>query len=287
MKKLDNLSFLIVAILLIVNVLVWTQIIFRGGGGESQFSFLDVGQGDGTLGVFEGGVKFLVDAGPSAKIVSALEEVLGSSDKYIDLAMITHPQLDHFGGFNFILEKYNIGAFVINGREADLPEWRELLDEIRRKKIPLLTLGARDRIIYQDNSIDFLSPDGLQLQSAEPNDSSLVGLVRTPKARVFLAGDISANVEKYLTGKFDAENFRADILKIPHHGSKYSSSQSFLEIISPKIAVIEVGKNNYGHPAPEVLDRLERNSTPVFRTDISGTLNFRFSDRKISVFGSR
>lgn len=284
MRKLDNFSFLIVLSLAALNALVWFQIVFRGGRGETQFSFLDVGQGDGILGIFEGGAKFLVDAGPGAKTVSSLQEVLNSGDKYIDLALITHPQLDHFGGFNFILEKYNIGAFIINGREVELPEWKELMDKVKKRKIPLVTLGANDKIIYRENTIDFLSPDNRQIQSAELNDSSLVNLVRTPEARVLLTGDISESIEKYLIEKLGKESFAADILKIPHHGSKYSTSDNLLESVKPKVAVIEVGKNNYGHPTQEVLDRLEKSSIQTFRTDTLNTLNFRFAEGKVLVF---
>ena len=284
MRKLDNFSFLIVLSLAALNALVWFRITFYDKGGETQFFFLDVGQGDGMLGIFEGGAKFLVDAGPGAKTVSSLQEVLDSGDKYIDFALITHPQLDHFGGFNSILEKYNVGAFIINGREVKLPEWAELMDKIKKRKIPLVTLGVNDKIIYRENTIDFLSPDNRQIQSAELNDSSLVNLVRTPDVKVLLTGDIGENIEKYLMEKFKAENLQADILKVPHHGSKYSSSEDFLEIVKPKIAVIEVGKNNYGHPTQEVLDRLEKSSIQTFRTDILNTLSFRFARGKVLVF---
>jgi len=284
MKRLDSLSFLIVVFLLVINGLVWFQIVFNDSVTRTSFYFLDVGQGDGTLGVFEGGAKFLVDAGPGAKTVSALQEVLGTNDKYIDLVFITHPQLDHFGGLNFVLDRYELGAVVINGREVDLPEWTELLEELEGREIPILTLGAEDRISYRDHLVDFLSPDGAQIQSAELNDGSLVSLITTPEAKVLLTGDISANIEKYLLEKFEGGELAADILKVPHHGSKYSSSEDFIRAVRPKIAIIEVGKNNYGHPTEEVLRRLQANNVKVFRTDVLGNIKTEFSLDRISVF---
>ncbi|MEK7138228.1 MAG: MBL fold metallo-hydrolase [Patescibacteria group bacterium] len=284
MKKLDNLSFLIVFGLVVLNLFVWFQIIFRAESKGTEFYFLDVGQGDGTLGVFQNGVKFLMDAGPGAQTVASLEKVLGRNQKYIDLAMITHPQLDHFGGFNYILEKYNVGAFVVNGREVVLPEWRELMEKIKEKEIPLMVLGVNDKIIFQNNSIDFLSPDNRQLQSAELNDGSLVGLVKTPEAKMLLTGDISFSIENYLIEKFGVEGLDADILKVPHHGSKYSSGEKFLDAVTPAVAVIEVGKNNYGHPTKEVLGRLESKEIKTFRTDTMGTLKIEFEGDKLQVF---
>lgn len=284
MKKFDNLSFLIVLCLVILNGFVWFQIIFSDHEHRTEFSFLDVGQGDGTLGVLNGGVKFLVDAGPGAKVISALENVLGRTNKYIDLALITHPQLDHFGGFNFILDKYDVGAFVINGREVDLPEWKELMTKIKEKGIPILVLGANDKIVFLDNSITFLSPDNRQLQSAELNDSSLVNFIKTPDGSVLLTGDISQNIEKYLLEKLGMENLTTDILKVAHHGSKYSTSDLFLDAVKPKIGVIEVGRNSYGHPTPEILDRLEKNQIETFRTDLLGTIQVKFDQNKMQVF---
>lgn len=285
MKKLDNLSFLIVTCLIVLNLFVWFRIVFGDDSVETQFSFLDVGQGDGTLGIFGGGVKFLVDAGPGPKTMTSLQEVLNNESNYIDLAFITHPQLDHFGGFNFILDRFEVGAFVLNGRMVDLAEWQELMEKIKTREIPVIVLGAGDEIKYRDNRIHFLSPDNRQLQSGELNDSSLVNLIETPEGRVLLTGDISMAIEKYLLDKYGAEIFDADILKVPHHGSKYSLGSEFLESVSPFMAFIEVGKNNYGHPTPEILERLKDLGTPVFRTDLMGSMSVVFKDGQAKVFG--
>lgn len=300
MKKLDNLSLLIFFSLIILNLLVWFEIVFAGPATEPEVYFLDVGQGDSALIIFPGGVKMLTDAGYGSKIIRSLANI--KTSKYIDIAIISHPQTDHFSGFNYILDRYQIGAFIINGRKSETPEWQELMEKIKDKEIPLITLAAGDKIKYQQNLIDFLSPAPIILQSAELNDTSFVNLIQINKIsekssgtisrdreissrasfklKILLTGDIGFNVEKFLTENY--ESIKADVLKVGHHGSKYSTSKEFLEAVDPLVAVIEVGENRYGHPTEEVLARLKRVRT--FRTDEDGTVKITASRSKLQVF---
>ena len=106
--------------------------------------------------------------------------------------------------------------------------------------------------------------------------------VKTGSARAIFTADIGANIEEYILKKFD---IGADILKVPHHGSKYSSSEAFLKAINPKIAIIEVGKNNaYHHPTEEAFDRLVNAAKNVFRTDQNGTVKIVVQEEKLLVF---
>ncbi|MEK7077214.1 MAG: MBL fold metallo-hydrolase, partial [Patescibacteria group bacterium] len=271
MKKLDNLSLVIVIVIVIFDLLVWGQIVFAKPAGNPALYFLDVGQGDGTLLSLPGDIQILTDAGPNQSAVREVEQALGSSDRYIDLAIITHPQLDHFNGFYYLLDRYEFGAFIINGRTdaAAKKELEALIGKIETKKIPIITLAAGDRIRSGDNTLDFLSPDASWIQSGELNDTSFVAMVRTTDWSALLTGDIGANVEGDLTEKYD---LKADILKVPHHGSKYSSSEQFLREVEPKLAVIEVGENRYGHPTREVLSRFDAVGVKTFRTDRDGTV---------------
>lgn len=283
MKRLNNLSILIVGSLVILDLVVWQRILFFDQKSD-ELVFLDVGQGDATLGYFRGQVKFLIDAGPDSKIIYSLQKFLPPGDRYIDLAVITHPQLDHFGGFNFLLDRYDIGAFIMNGKNSDLPEWQELLEKIADKEIPILALGSGDEVRYAGTQFVLVSPDTLQHQSAEVNDGSIVAKLSTEDFSALLTGDISQSIENYLIEKYGKDFFKADVLKVPHHGSKYSSSHDFLAAVNTKVALIGVGKNSYGHPTNETLMRLKESGAEVMRTDIFGSLRLIFSQGKLKIF---
>lgn len=285
MEKSNNLSIIILLSLVALAGFVWYEIFAGKPSGQPRIYFLDIGQGDAEILVLPGNVKILTDSGPDKKILSSLGNVLTTGDRYIDLAIISHPQLDHFNGFNFVLSQYRVGAFIFNGR-SDTPgigEWPALLDKIRAQKIPLITLAQGDRINYADDEIDFLSPNQDFIQSAELNDAGFVELIKTPQFKTLLTADIGFNIEDYLI----ANNYpiTADVLKVPHHGSKYSSGIKFLKTVNPKVAVIEVGaRNKYGHPAKEALERLASSTTEIFRTDQNGTVEVIADGQKLKVF---
>lgn len=283
MTKNNNSGTLVIVLLFGLFALVWGNILFAKTDSHPAFYFLDVGQGDSELVVFPGNVKIMTDAGPDQKVIKSLERAIGN-DAYIDIGIISHPQLDHFNGFNYLLDKYTFGAFIINGRDDAkiAQEWPALLKKIKERNIPLITLGEGDKILYQSSSISIFFPSASYIQSGELNDTGLVEFVKTGSARAIFTADIGANIEEYILKKFD---IGADILKVPHHGSKYSSSEAFLKAINPKIAIIEVGKNNvYHHPTEEALERLGNATKNIFRTDQSGTIKVIVREKKLLVF---
>ena len=286
-SKNPKLIAIIIAFAIILgDVLVWQQIFASSGAGVTHDYFLDVGQGDSELIVFPGNIKVMTDAGPTDEVVGDLEKVLPSGDDYIDVAIISHPQLDHFNGYNFILDHYKIGAFIYNGRDDDpsVKEWPELKAKIKALGIPLITLGMGDKIISGKNEIDMLSPNADFDESAELNDTGFVELIKTPEFTTMLTADIGFNVEDWLVANY--KNIHADVLKVPHHGSKYSSGDEFLKAVNPEVAVIEVGaKNVYGHPGSSTLARLASDTEAlVLRTDQNGTVEVYPEDGKLKVF---
>lgn len=288
-KQNNFISFIIPFFLLFLaaDIFIWGRVFFAKPANESRMYFLDVGQGDAELAVFPRNFKVLTDAGPDSKIVNELEKIPSIGDRYIDVAVISHPQLDHFNGFNYIIGRYRIGVFVYNGR-SDSPgveEWRSLINKIKEYDIPLVQLGAGDKITHLADKIDFLSPDADLLHSTDLNDTGLVELINSGGAKTLLTADISAETEKELAQKL---SLRADVLKIPHHGSKFSSSDIFLAAVRPKVAIIEVGsKNRYGHPTADVLRRLSNISATIFRTDKNGEINTSAVDEKLKIFAEK
>jgi competence protein ComEC len=300
LKKIDTASAIIVIALAALDLYFWHAIIFGGAGdiaGSGRDTadgapvtheyFLDVGQGDSELVVFPGNAKVMTDAGPTNKVLDSLEKVMPPGDRYIDIALISHPELDHFGGYQYILDRYDVGAFIYNGRSGTGGEWATLLEKIKDKHIPLITLGRGDKIRYGGNEIDLLTPDKEFVQGAELNDTAIVERIVTPELRTILTADAGFRVEDYLIKS--GTDLRADILKVGHHGSKYSSSDVFLRAVSPVVAVIEVGaKNTYGHPSKETLARIASSThAAVVRTDQSGTITIWAEEEKLKIMKER
>lgn len=272
-----------------LDAILWHALVTdRARPGETGIHFLDVGQGDATLIILPGGVKMLIDAGPGDSVIGELESVMPPKDRYIDIAMISHPQRDHFGGLQELLERYTVGIVLTNGRDADAGsegEWEELKRSIEEEGIPVVVLERGDVVRNGASSLSALWPEKKFLQSADLNDTAIVALLRTGELAALFTADIGADIEKILAEKDD---LRATILKVGHHGSKYSSSEEFLKEVSPGIAVIEVGENRYGHPSPEALARLARIApSGVFRTDKNGTVSAVTEGRTLKIFTER
>ncbi|MDO8585357.1 MAG: hypothetical protein Q7R85_04575 [bacterium] len=279
---------LVVALLLLAaaDASLWFFVI---AGNETiratQYYFLNVGQGDSELILFPrvggGTVKLLIDGGPDAKLSDELGKVLPANDRVIDLVLMTHPQLDHFGGFIDVLKNYRVGAFLGTGRVGTSGAYGELMRVIRDRNIPYVTLAKGSRIMYGDTVIDVLSPNKRNLISKELNDGCLVLRVESYGVRALLTCDAGEHIERELVASDDV---RADILKVGHHGSRFSSSANFLAAVNPKVAMIEVGKNSYGHPTPAALNRLANVGAQIFRTDKNGRVKIVSDGGMLRVF---
>ncbi|OGY62251.1 MAG: hypothetical protein A2745_01820 [Candidatus Harrisonbacteria bacterium RIFCSPHIGHO2_01_FULL_44_13] len=280
-KKFIYLVFLI---LLTADIFIWSAI-FSGAPAENpEFYFLDVGQGDSELVVLPGNVKLLIDGGPDSKVLSSLSDILSPADRHIDLVILTHPQLDHFGGLIDVVRNYQIGAFVSNGRKSPIGAYKDLRESLIKNNIPYVALSESDRIKYKDYVFEILSPSQSNLLSRELNDTALVMLLKSSNLTALYTGDAGFNIENELMKKYD---LNVDILKVGHHGSKYASSMEFLNKVSPKISAIGVGKNSYGHPTKETLSRLADIGSQIFRTDKDGTIKVAVESESIKVWNTR
>ena len=229
-----------ISLLVICNAIAWRQALVAAREAPPAFYFFDVGQGDSEL-IDLGPVEILIDGGPpNGRALKALERALGRDDRYIDLVLLTHAHLDHFGGLPEIMKRYNVGKFIANGTEGTAPAYESV-------KKPDLTLGEGDRITYGDYAITILSPNGSEREDPDPNKASLVMLLSGPGTSILYMGDAHAENEARLRKEY---RLKADVLKVGHHGSRFSSSPTLVNEAKPKIAIVEVGKNSYGHPAP-------------------------------------
>jgi beta-lactamase superfamily II metal-dependent hydrolase len=243
-----------------------------------------VGQGDSELVILPGDVKLLIDGGPPDSLVlKNLDKILSPRDRYIDLVISTHPQQDHFGGLIEVLKRYKVGAFIWNGEIGTNPAMKDLLEIIKENSIPLVMLSAGDRIIYDGSEANVLSP--ISGGKIDINEDALVLALLSEGMRTLFTSDVGEKTEKrIITDMADSVDKKIDILKVGHHGSRFSSSVRFLNALKPKVAVIEVGKNSYGHPTPEVLNRLADIGAQVFRTDQDGLIKFEPSGKMFKIF---
>jgi competence protein ComEC len=273
----------IALILGIASAAVWVTALSRDDAPLSV-TFLDVGQGDAALIEGPGGQRILVDGGPSAAAVrDALGRNLPFYDRRIDLVVLTHPQADHMAGLPAVLDRYDVGGVMTTrfANKTDLyHDWTAFLATSR---LPVVTAtrgqsidladGARLTVLNPTSSTRLTGPEEL-------NDTSIVLRLTMGKVSYLLTADISDATEAALISR--GTDLRSTVLKVPHHGSKTSTSPAFLRRVDPIIDVVSAGEDNpFGHPAPEVLSRLEGDA--VFRTDEDGDITVSTDGERVWV----
>ena len=248
-------------------------------------SFLDVGQGDASLVELGNDMQMLIDGGPpNGRLLAAIGKALSPYDRTIELVVLTHPELDHYGGLIELLRRYEVGAFIDAGVTKEVEAYGVLVKELTVRGVRRITLRAGDTIHYGTHTFTVLSPDDTLTYAKEKNDTSMVLAFESQGARFLFTGDIGAEVERAVVKAFDKP---FDVLKVPHHGSKFSSVAEFLSAVRPTLAAIGVGKNSYGHPTREALARLEAVGARVYRTDHSGTITVQVENGVLRTFVER
>jgi len=237
-------------------------------GPEWGFFFLPVGQGDSELIITKEGVKILIDGGPlNGNLVNLLDKILPPLDKYIDVVILTHPQLDHFGGFLKLLEHYRLGVFIESGFDNQTFSYQSFKKKIAKSNVVLITFQSGDFIQVGKNRINCIYPPA-QVNFKDLNDLALVFTTQLEGIKTLFTSDISSQVERKLVSSLTS----LDILKVAHHGSKNSFNEDFFKKISPLLSIIEVGENSYGHPSLKVIEFLKSINSTVLRTDQDGLL---------------
>lgn len=267
MKK----SVLILLILFFLNISVFPLVLFLSAPDHLQVSFFDVGQGDSIFIETPEKHQVLIDGGPGySKVLEGLSSAMPFWDKEIDLIILSHPETDHMTGLFSVLENYKIDNILWTGIEKEgekFETWKRMIND---EGANVYYANSGDAVVMNDVILEIISPKEL-LRGKEfddSNETSIVSKLSYLDSSFLFAGDISSKTEKLL---FDS-NIDSDVLKIPHHGSKYSTSEEFLSKISPLISVIQVGKNSYGHPTEEVLTRLDNSGIKILRNDTNGNI---------------
>lgn len=262
--------------------------VFQINDKRTKIVFCDVGQGDAAYIRIKNQIDVVIDAGPDRKILNCLGRYMPFWDRKIELAILSHPNRDHYAGFSYITDRYKLDNFMTVKAVTTSKTYKQLIDKIITKKIPLQYKNAGDVIEIKQDEFRFFWPP-VDFKSYEDNDYSLIFLFQEGGFRALFTGDASPKVLNEIASSSTSSPPRndishIDILKIPHHGSKNGLTKNFLELADPKVAVISVGKNNpYGHPVKAVLDMLKAKNISIKRTDVDGNIVFKVRSQNSKV----
>ena len=247
-----------------------------------EIHFLDVGQGDSCFIVTPHNKTILVDGGGSTSSSfdvgkdTLIPYILDRGYTKIDYIFISHFDQDHVGGILTVLQELRVGKIYINKQGENSQNYEKFLEIVSEKKLDVQVVKAGDKILIDNLSFNILWPTEKQISENILNNNAIVMKLHYRNFSMLFTGDIEEPAEKAIlnTYKNKLEIFQSTILKVAHHGSKSSSTQEFLDVVKPKIALIGVGENNlFGHPNAHVIERLEECGIKVFRTDESGEIN--------------
>ena len=255
----------------IAAAILWARVA-GGPDGYLHVHFLDIGQGDSILVVTPSGRQALIDGGPDGDAVSqALAEALPGGDRSLDLVVMTHLDSDHSGGLLEVLDRFAVGAVLTGPSPAGgamQAQWEERLKGYGKDTVEVYAGYAIE--LDEDIRVEVLNPSRDRSLGNSNNDSVVLRL-SYGDVSVLLTADIESEAEARLVAR--GAELESTVLKVGHHGSATSTSQVFLGAVSPSIAVVSAGMDNpYGHPASEVIKRLEDEvgAGNVYRTDLQG-----------------
>ncbi len=292
-KKVNKLFNIIIFILVVcISLIYGKQEIFKDSysykddnkssisnniNNNLEIYFFDVGQADSVL-IKSNDDTVLIDAGnrnDGENLVNYIKNDLKIND--IDIVIGTHPHEDHIGGMNYIIDSFDIGKIYLPDVTSNAKFFEKLLDSIDSKDYKISIPKIDEEIKLNNLVFNVLSVDD---NDKNINDCSIVLKLNYLDTKYLFMGDASKSVEKKLLDK----DIKADVIKIGHHGSSYSSSNKFLESVEANIAIISVGKDNkYKHPTKSVLNTLNNLNIKYYRTDIDGTIKLVSDGKNIEI----
>ena len=273
------------------TALVWLRLagaaaLGAGDGGRSlTLHFLDVGQGDAAVIRTPGGHWILVDAGPAGEGADAGRRVVApflqrQGARSLSLAIVSHAHADHLGGLPAVMARVRPRLVIEPGADVADPRYTRFLDRLLADGVPWHPARAGDHFGIDSVRFTVLHPvPGWSAWGEDVNEDSQVLLVEYRDFQAIFAGDAGFPAEDAMRGHLP----RVDLLKVGHHGSRGSTGDGWLDQLAPPVAVISLGRNDYGHPAPATLARLLAHRVTVHRTDREGNITVVTDGRRMTV----
>lgn len=259
--------------------------------GRLRVNFLDVGQGDSTLVTLPNGETILVDGGgsmdfrnddgdtfePDSRRIGefVVSEFLWEKGyDRVDYLVATHSDADHIQGLTDVANNFRVGALLVSAAWATDPKYSELLDVINARNVDIRQVARGDILEIGGTTIEILHPTAEASGSLSSNDSSIVIRLKFGSTVFLLTGDIEQAAEHELVSHYDSPEFlRAEVVKVPHHGSRTSSTDAFVKRTDSRVAIVSVGrKSRFGHPHRDVVARWLTNGAEVITTGEKGTI---------------
>jgi competence protein ComEC len=236
-----------------------------------KIHFIDVGQGDSILIEEAGGKNILIDGGDRADRIAAgiINYLKDQKIEKIDYIISTHPHADHIGGLVDIIDSFEVGAVLDSCKIHSSKTYENYLIKIDQENINFDTPRQGDKLKIGESEIQFLHPDQ-KLDDYSLNNASLVFILKYGQQNFLFTGDIEKEVESELLK--ENPDLKADIIKVPHHGSDTSSLDIWIKNLEVKAAIIQVGSNSYGHPKAEIIELYQDQGASVYRNDLNGNI---------------
>ncbi|MCH5249502.1 MAG: MBL fold metallo-hydrolase [Lachnospiraceae bacterium] len=279
MKKYSKikLNLLITLAILIGLALHMQNTSFAAEPDKMDVHFIDVGQGDSTL-IICGKHAMLIDAGDDSKGTAIQNYLKKQGVDKLDYLILTHPDADHIGGAPVVITKFEIKKVFVSNYEKDNKSYLKLIQALDNKNLKYTTPRVGAKFCLGTAEITFLAPNK---EYDNPNDASIALIVENGDNRFIFSGDAGEAAEKDILN--NGLDISADVYQVGHHGSKYSSSEEFLDAVAPEYAVISCGEgNSYGHPHAEVLNNLRSSKVKLYRTDEAGSIVATSDGKNIS-----
>lgn len=263
--------------LLFALVSLMSGIIYSHSSEQLRVVFINVGQGDSIL-ISQGSQQILIDGGKDGKLLlEKLGKYIPFWDRNIEMVIETHPDADHIGGLIEVFRAYEVDSVMKTKMQSQSQTFKTLEDLIVKENSSIIDAQKGEKIIFGNGAqteVIFPFDSISDVNAKDTNAASVVVRLDFGENSFLFTGDLPSEQEKiFIENKI---NIKADVLKVGHHGSKYSSSGEFLDAVRPQDAIISVGKNNsYGHPNQEVLQRLLARKINILRTDEEGDIMYK------------